>query len=185
MPTQPKNEAITFETTPFTIESWVILQLPESASTKLPSRGQAMVQGTINGVDFQTPLEPDGKWSHWFRVSAELQKAAHIAVGDRVKLVLHHLKTWPEPDVPADLQRALAAHPRAHDLWKRITPMARWEWMRWIRATAQSETRERRIEVACSKLIAGERRPCCWNRALCTEPLVSKNGVLRDRIARN
>jgi len=50
--------------------------------------------------------------------------------------------------------------------------------MRWIRATKNDDTRKRRIEVALSKLTAGMRRPCCFNRNLCTEPSVSHNGVL-------
>ena len=58
--------------------------------------------------------------------------------------------------------------------------MARWDWIRWINATAQQETRKRRIEVAFSKLKSGMRRPCCFNRGMCTEPYVSKNGVLLE-----
>jgi hypothetical protein len=139
-----------------------------------------MVEGTINGFHFQTPLEPDGKWSHWFRVNKTILKAINAAVGDTVTLAIKPVKEWPEPDVPASLQKALAAVPQAHELWQHITPMARWEWIRWIRATNREETHKRRTEVACSKLKAGERRPCCWNRNLSTEPYVSKNGMLLD-----
>jgi hypothetical protein len=173
---------ISFETTLFKISSWIILGLPESASAKLPSRGQTMVEGTMNSFHFQTPLEPDGKGGHWFRVEESLLKAAKVAVGTNVKLVIKPAKDWPEPEVPADLRHSLVAHTRANALWRRITPMARWEWIRWIRATNRNETRKRRIEVACSKLKAGERRPCCWNRNLCTEPYVSKNGVLLEPV---
>ncbi len=169
---------IHFEAKLFAVDLWTILRLPESASAKLPSRSQTMVKGTINGWPFQTPLEPDGKGSHWFRVDKTMLKAANAAAGDTVALSIKPIKEWIEPVVPADLQNALTAAPQAHSLWRNITPMARWEWIRWIRATNKVETRKRRIEVACSKLEAGERRPCCWNRNLCTEPSVSKNGVL-------
>ncbi len=171
---------ITFKAKLSKINAWTILQLPETASLKLPSRGQVMVTGTMNGVQFQTPLEPDGKWGHWFRVDKALQKSTHATVGDTATLVITPTKHWPEPDVPEDVRRALAAHPKVRDLWQHITPLARWEWIRWIRATGQQETRARRIEVACSKMMAGERRPCCWNRNLCTEPAVSKKGVLLE-----
>jgi hypothetical protein len=172
-----------FETILFTIGSWTILQLPESASAKLPSRGQTMIEGSVNGVHFKTPLEPDGKWGHWFRPEDSLLKSANAAAGDTVTAEITPIKEWPEPKVPTDLQSALAANQPASDLWQRITPMARWEWIRWIRATNRSETRTRRVEVACSKLASGERRPCCWNRNLCTEPQVSKNGVLLNPVA--
>lgn len=163
----------------FRVGTWTILRLPESASIKLPSRGQVMVEGTINDVHFQMPLEPDGKWSHWLRLRPGMLKSINAAAGDTVSLMMRPIHEWPEPKVPADVGVALRADPRAHERWADITPMARWEWIRWIRATGQPETRRRRIEAARSKLKAGERRPCCWNRNLCTEPYVAKNGVLR------
>jgi hypothetical protein len=169
---------IRFETAPLKIGDWIILRLPESASAKLPSRGMALIEGTINGFHSKIVLEPDGKGSHWFRVDAGLREAAGIAAGGMVTIAVEPSKAWPEPEVPADLNRALASDPQASALWVEITTMARWDWLRWIRATNNRETRNRRIEVALSKLKAGERRPCCFNRNLCTEPEVSKSGVL-------
>ncbi len=173
---------IRFETPLLKIGDWTILRLPEIASAQLPSRGMALVEGTINGFHSKIVLEPDGKGSHWFRVEAGLREAAGINVGDPVTVAVEPSKDWPEPEVPADLNRALASDPEANALWLQITPMARWDWLRWIHATNNPETRSRRIEVALSKLKAGERRPCCFNRNLCTEPEVSKNGVLIDQM---
>lgn len=172
--------AIHFKAKLFTIGNWTILRLPAEVSAKLPSRGQTMVKGTINGVTFQSALEPDGDGSHWFRVNRDLQKAAKAETGDTVTLAIESTKEWPEPTIPSDLQAALAAHPQVHTLWMRITPMARWEWIRWVNSTSNQETRKRRIEVACSKLRDGERRPCCFNRSMCCVPEVSKNGVLLE-----
>ncbi len=179
---QNTSSAVQFEVKLFKIDSWIILKLPDSASKKLPSRGQIMVDGIINGHYFQTALEPDGNLSHWFKVDADLIKAANANMSDRLKLTIKPSKTWPEPDVPTDLIKALKNDSKAYGLWQLITPMARWEWIRWIRSTNVNETRIRRIEVACSKLSDGKRRPCCWNRNLSTEPKVSKNGVLLEQI---
>lgn len=171
---------IIFESKLFTIGTWTILQLPQEASAQLPSRGQVMVEGSINGFHFQTPLEPDGKGSHWFKIDNTLSKVADITADDTVALEIEPSKKWPEPEIPADLQKALVADKQVHALWTKITPMARWEWMRWIRSTGREETRKKRIEVALSKMRNGERRPCCWNRNLSTEPSVSKNGALLE-----
>ena len=169
---------IRFKTMPLKIGDWTILKLPKSVSAKLPSRGMALVEGTINGFRSKIVLEPDGKGSHWFVVDSSLRKTADIDAGDTVTIVVEPSKAWPEPDVPADLNKALASDQKANALWKDITPMARWDWLRWIRSTNNRETRSHRIEVALSKLRSGERRPCCFNRNLCTEPEVSKNGML-------
>jgi hypothetical protein len=171
---------IHFETKLFAIHTWTILKLPQHASIKLPSRGQVMIKGHINGFQFQTALEPDGRGSHWFRVNKDLQKSANIKLGDTVTLAIESTKEWPEPTVPPDVSVALKADERVGALWMDITPLARWEWVRWIGATGRDETRKRRIETAFSKLVAGERRPCCFNRSMSCVPAVSKNGVLLE-----
>lgn len=156
----------------------MILHLPADASEKLPSRGQVMTTGTINGHEFQTPLEPDGDWGHWFRIENDLAKSANIKAGDTVKLEIEATKNWSEPKVPADIQKGLADHPETREAWQTITSLARWEWIRWIRGTNSAETRAKRIDVARDKMKKGWRRPCCWNRNACSEPTVSKGGVL-------
>jgi Bacteriocin-protection, YdeI or OmpD-Associated/Domain of unknown function (DUF1905) len=160
------------------IGTWTLLTLPERASAKLPSRGMAMVRGTINGFPFEAPLEPDGRGSHWLRVDTAMRRGAAADAGDTVTLEIEPVKEWPEPEIPADLKDALSADPKARAVWTATTPIARWDWIRWIRATSQADTRARRVEVACSKLRSGQRRPCCFNRSACTEPTVSRNGVL-------
>ena len=166
--------AIRFETTLFTIGSSTILLFPKPASAKLPSRGMAMVEGTINGVDAVLPLEPDGKGSHWYNVPKKLK----LAAGDKVTVAVEPMKEWSEPTMPADWKSALAANPKILELWTEITPMARWDWIRWIGMSKNPDTRKKHIEVALSKMKAGERRPCCFNRSMCTEPSVSKSGKL-------
>jgi Bacteriocin-protection, YdeI or OmpD-Associated/Domain of unknown function (DUF1905) len=170
---------IRFDATPYTIEKGTILRLPEKASGKLPSRGQVAVQGTINGHGFQTVLEPDGYFGHWMRIDGKLQETAALRAGDTATLEIEPLKDWPEPKVPQDLETALTAAPqKIQELWKIITPMARWEWVRWVNATPNPETRKRRVEVSISKMKSGKRRPCCFNLAGCTDPNLSKNGKL-------
>ncbi len=171
---------IRFEAKLFTIGAISLLKLPQSASVKLPSRGLTMVAGTINDFHFQAALEPDGKGSHWLKVDKPMLTAAGAAVGDTVTLAIEPASQWPEPKVPADLKSALAAAPLAQQLWIDITPMARWDWIRWIGATKNPATRQRRIEVTLSKFRDGKRRPCCFDRSQCTDPSVSSNGVLLE-----
>lgn len=178
--------AIHFETKLFIIKSWTILKLPGSASAKLPSRGMVMVKGIINNIPFKTLLEPDGMYapgkkpSHWFRPDKKLLDDAHAKAGDMVEVSIEPTKEWIEPEVPADVKNALSSSSKAEALWRNITPMARWDWIRWIRAVKTPETREKHIKVALDKLNKGMRRPCCFNRNLCSELYVSHNWVLME-----
>jgi hypothetical protein len=170
---------VRFDATLSRVDKWTIVRLPEKASGKLPSRGQVAVEGAINGCGFQTVLEPDGNFGHWMRIDEKLQRAASLRVGETVRVELEPRREWPEPTVPRDLQRALAAAPhKIQDMWNDITPMARWEWVRWVNATKNPKTRTRRVEVSISKMNSGKRRPCCFDLASCTDPNLSRNGKL-------
>ena len=178
---QRTGTAIRFTARLCTIDPSTIVRLPAKASELLPSRGQVAVRGSINGCEFETVVEPDGLRGHWIKVDQDLQHAAGIGVGDMASFVIEPTRDWPEPEVPADLASALeCAPPKIQDMWDDITPMARWEWVRWVNATANPATRLRRVEVSISKMDGGKRRPCCFDLSACTDPAVSKNGKLRD-----
>lgn len=171
---------IEFSATLDTIDAATIMRLPEQASRLLPSRGQVAVRGSMNGHEFGTVLEPDGAKGHWMKVDPALRQAAHVGAGDTVSVTVEATPDWPEPDVPPDLAAALAGAPgKIRDIWDDITPMARWEWVRWVNATARPATRQRRVEVTISKMDNGKRRPCCFDLSACTDPTLATNGKLR------
>ena len=144
-------------------DHWTFLILPKNASAKLPSRGMATVEGTLNGVPFRADLEPDGEKSHWLKVDRKLREAAGADAGEVVTLEISPKAL--ETSVPADLRKALAAAPKAQELWAEITPVARTDWIHWIVSAKQPETRARRVANACSMLAAGKRRVCCFDRS--------------------
>jgi len=157
----------------------LLLRLPADASGALPSRGQVAVAASLDGIAFETVVEPDGRRGHWVRLTPALLKKAKAAIGSDVEIVLDVVGDWPEPEVPADLAGALdQAPPEIQDIWQDITPMARWEWVRWVNATANPDTRQRRVEVSIDKMLHGKRRPCCFDLSSCTDPAVSKSGKL-------
>lgn len=145
--------------------SWTFLVLPKAASAQLPTRSQTAVEGTLNGRRFRATLEPDGRKSHWLKVSRKLREDAGAAVGELVHLEIAAAAKQPEPRVPADLRKALAAAPEAGSVWSDITPVARRDWVQWITSAKKPETRARRIANACDMLASGKRRVCCFDRS--------------------
>lgn len=178
--TSSQAQPINGEATIQRIGERLIMKLPAEASLALPSRGQVAVDAVMNGHSFETVVEPDGMKGHWVTIDDSLQKTLDLNDGDGARFEFTPTKSWPEPDVPADLQNALAQAPDSAEPWRDITPMARWEWVRWINATKNTNTRERRVEASISKLQSGHRRPCCFDLASCTDPELSKSGRLID-----
>lgn len=168
-----------FESTLELIESYHIIRVPIAVSENLPSRGMVMIKGSINSKAFITPLEPDGKSSHWFELDEIFLKDLNITVGSLVSLSIEALDDWSVPNMPEDFMNAILEN-GVTSQWHGITPKAKWDWLRFIRSTKNPSTRQRRIEVACSKLQKGDTRPCCFDRTRCTIMDVSKSGILLD-----
>lgn len=93
---------------PGTDTPWAFIVLPKDASAKLPRRGRTTVEGSINGRSFQATLEPDGQLSHWLRINEELLETADLNIGDMATFEIMSVAQEPEPEVPPDLQEALA-----------------------------------------------------------------------------
>lgn len=129
------------------------IALPKIAG--LPAN--ATVEGTIDGFPFRATTR-DQK----IRLTENQQRAAGIKSGDEANVEITRVGDEPEVRVPEDLQASLRAHKEAHELFQKITPKARREWVRWIASAKQEETRQRRIEVGIDKLNKGMRRPCCF-----------------------
>ncbi len=65
--------------------------------------------------------------------------------------------------VSTKLYKALASSSKAQAQWKSLTAIARRDFITWIDSAKQEATSKRRIEKACSMLVAGKRRPCCYS----------------------
>jgi len=146
-------------------ESWLFLILPKAVSDGLPRRGRTTVEGTINGLCFQSTLEPDGKLSHWLRLEDEWCEALEVKPGDLATVEISPLKPEPEPTLPIDLLEALDACPEAKQVWESTTTIARVDWIHWVQSAKQAKTRARRVNNACEMLASGKRRVCCFDQS--------------------
>jgi hypothetical protein len=144
----------------------IVIRLPKGS--ELPTKGMSFARGTVNGKPMETAIEPDGADSHWFKVPSSLLKSAGAKPGDTVQVDIEPTKEWPEPQVPKDFQAALDADPEAAAIFAGVTPAARWDWIRWLGACKTQQTRDKHIVVALSKMKSGKRRPCCFDRQMCT-----------------
>jgi len=145
--------------------TWLFLVLPKAASAKLPTRAMLTVEGTFAGQPLHATLEPDGQGSHWLKVPKPLHEAAGVAAGDMVPLEIRPSDKQLDPEVPADLRKALAAHPAAKATWDATTPTARRDWIAWMTSGKKAETRGKRLAAAIDMLGHGKKRVCCFDRS--------------------
>lgn len=167
----------TFEASLITIKHVSLIKIPPEISQKLPSRGMNMAEIQIEDYKATLPLEPDGKDSHFFILEDRAFKSHPLSLSCPYIITLNLIKEWPEPPLPSDLYAALKKF-QVEAYWAKLTTKAMWEWIRWIRSTDNTTTREKRIKITCDKLSLGKKRPCCFDHSRCTVQEVSKSGVL-------
>lgn len=142
---------------------WAFVLLPQAVSAALPRRGRLTVAVRLNGYAFNALLEPDGQKSHWLRLDGAVLKAAGVAIGDMAQFEISELEEEPEPAVPDDLARALAADADVRNTWEATTVLARVDWIHWVESAKQAKTRAKRIADACEMLGQGKKRVCCFD----------------------
>ncbi len=61
-----------------------------------------------------------------------------------------------------DLRSAIQSDPALFELWQKLTPLGRNEFICWVDDAKQATTRQRRIQRTGEELLEGKKRPCCW-----------------------
>ncbi len=65
-------------------------------------------------------------------------------------------------NVPQDLHEALSCDLEALEIWGKLTPLARNEWICWVTFVKKEATRKEHIKRLIGEIKEGKRRPCCW-----------------------
>jgi len=140
-------------------DAGAVLSIPDAVGRRLD--GMESAEGTINGHPFRAGLDRAASGGRALRVNQAMLRGADARIGDTVQVAI----LGPEPKlvVPPDLRAAMAASEPAQALWKDMSDLARRDYVRWVEATNNPETRARRVKRTVEQLAEGKRRPCCVN----------------------
>lgn len=127
------------------------IPIPADVVTQLGQGKKPPVKVTLNGYTYRTTVATmDGNFM--LSLSAENRKAAGVAAGDQVQVILE-LDTEPRTvEVPSDLANALAAVPGARAAFDKLSYSARKEHVRQVESAKAQDTRDRRIAGVVSKV---------------------------------
>lgn len=134
----------------------IFINIPFDPVEKWGKKARYYVKGTLNGTDFRGSLGTRDKL-YFMPVNKELQKAAGIAPGDSIKVLM-------EPDdpqreeMPDDFAAALKSEPEAERFFKSLTPFYANTYIEWITSAKKEETRTTRLREALTLLKAGKRQ---------------------------
>lgn len=139
-----------------------IISLPKNVSAKLPEKNKTTIEGVISGIPFQAAIATNKEGLHQVTLTPTMEKILKKDPSTNITVEITRVGDEQETRIPVELQKALESSPKAHALWKDITPLARRDWIFWIITGKKIETRNIRTEKAISKLSSGMRRVCCF-----------------------
>lgn len=65
-------------------------------------------------------------------------------------------------EIADDMKAALVADDSLGQIWNKLTPIQRNEWICWVTIVKKPETRVEHIQRMTEDLKSGKRSPCCW-----------------------
>jgi Domain of unknown function (DUF1905)/Bacteriocin-protection, YdeI or OmpD-Associated len=114
-------------------------------------KGRVPVRGTMNGFPFRSSLMNMGG-GHMMVVNAELRAGAKCKAGDTVSVVMELDEEVRKVELPAYLNKIIAADAKAKHAWDRLAFTHQKEHVRAIEGAKREETRQKRIAAMMDML---------------------------------
>ena len=133
------------------------IEIPDEVIASLGAGKKPPVKMTVNGYSYRSTVATiDGKFMVGF--SADHRAASGIKGGDAVDVEIE-LDTEPRTvEVPADLQSALDAEPKARQTFDKLSNSLKGYHVYQVTSAKTDETRQRRIEKSVATLREGRPR---------------------------
>jgi len=133
------------------------IEIPDEVIASLGAGKKPPVKMTVNGYSYRSTVATiDGKFMVGF--NADHRTASGIKGGDAVDVEIE-LDTEPRTvEVPADLQSALDAEPKARQTFDKLSNSLKGYHVYQVTSAKTEETRQRRIEKSIATLREGRPR---------------------------
>jgi uncharacterized protein YdeI (YjbR/CyaY-like superfamily) len=73
-----------------------------------------------------------------------------------------NIKSGVVHEVTDDIKELLTSNLDLLDLWNKLTPIQRNEWICWVSMVKKTETRIEHLHRLSEEILSGKRKPCCW-----------------------
>lgn len=132
------------------------VQVPKYVSDFFGVKGRTRVLGTMNGVEIDRALIPDGSGGHEIIIGTDVRKKTKVKEGMKIAFEIYRN---PEPDsveIPEELQVALDLEPEALEKFEKFTPGMKRNMAYWVNSGKQTETRIKRSLEILRRIMTGE-----------------------------
>jgi len=114
-------------------------------ASRASTRRQIRAHATIEGETFDTLVLPTGDGRHFIYVAASVRRRLGVERGDSVHAAVEARSATPEPPMPDELRRKLAASSAAEGAWRSLTDGMRRTARRFINDAQDPDVRAWRV----------------------------------------
>ena len=114
------------------------------------------IKATIEGEPYRGTLVRMGSPNYMLLVLKEIREKIGKSFGDEVVVELEEDLEPRQVDVPADLQQALQANPKAQSIFSRLSYTHQREYVRWVTEAKRDQTRMDRVQRTIELLTQGK-----------------------------
>ncbi|OGO32575.1 MAG: hypothetical protein A2Z29_04210 [Chloroflexi bacterium RBG_16_56_11] len=129
------------------------VDVPARVSRAFARRGPVPVKGALNGHPIQATLVPTGGGRHRLYINIYMRKATGVKVGDEIRLELEYDDRPRELPVPKTLKEALERNRKAGEVFARLPPSHRNEYLAYLNSLKTPEALARNIEKVIASLL--------------------------------
>ena len=122
----------------------VALDVPAEVSEAFGVRGHVPVVGTVNGAELTATLVPVGGGRHRLFLNSAVRSVVGKGAGDSVEIRIRLDRSDRTPEIPPELQEALAEE-GATGAWDAMAPSRRRELLVWLADAKRDQTRVARV----------------------------------------
>jgi Domain of unknown function (DUF1905)/Bacteriocin-protection, YdeI or OmpD-Associated len=120
---------------------WIGVRLPASSPSRLGTKAQVAVAGSVNGHPIITTVQAAGDGRHFLALNQALRASLQVTVGDVVQVRLRPAPAKRPVGMPDELRAALETTPEAEQWWQALSPGKQRVAATWISHAKGTEVR--------------------------------------------
>ena len=124
------------------------VDVPANVSEFFGERGSVRVLGTVNGVEVDRALIPNGEGGHVIIIGTDVRKKLKAAEGTKLVIDIYRNPNPTDIDIPEELTAAIEMEPEAVRKFAKMTPGMKRNMAYWVNSGKLPETRAKRaVEI--------------------------------------
>lgn len=122
--------------------------VPSSVTKFFGERGSVRVFGTVNGIEVDRALIPDGEGGHHIIIGTEVRKKLKAVEGTKLTFDIYRNPNPTDVEIPEELTEAINMEAEAIRKFAKMTPGMKRNMAYWVNSGKLPETRAKRaVEI--------------------------------------